>query len=105
MSREMDSSGRHPYALSAVIASHQFFTRALFVLCAAAAVTARASDHLDSPATVANPQADIADVYAWPSTDGQRLNLAMTIQGHAFSNKVDYVIHIDSGKVFGQTTA
>ena len=84
--------------------SAQFFTLALFLLCAAVAVTARASDHLDSPATVANPQADIADVYAWPSTDGKRLNLAMTIQGHAFSNKVDYVIHIDSGKVFGHTT-
>jgi hypothetical protein len=85
--------------------SAQFFTLALFVLCADVAVTARASDHLDSPATVANPQADIADVYAWPSTDGKRLNIAMTIQAHAFSNKVDYVIHIDSGKVFGHTTA
>jgi hypothetical protein len=75
------------------------------MLCAAVAVTARASDHLDSPATVANPQADIADVYAWPSTDGKRLNLAMTIQAHTFSNRIDYVIHIDSGTVFGQTTA
>ena len=35
----------------------------LFIVTALAGV-ARASDHLDAPATVANPQADIADVYA-----------------------------------------
>ena len=64
-----------------------------------------ASDHLDSPATVANPQADIADVYAWTAPDGRWLNLAMTIQGHSFSEKVQYVLHVDSGKVFGQTTS
>ena len=66
---------------------------------------ARASDHLDSPATVANPQADISDVYAWVSPEGRRLNLAMTVQGHSFSNKIDYVLHVDSGHAFGQTTA
>jgi hypothetical protein len=66
---------------------------------------ARASDHLDSPTTVANPQADVADVYAWVSPEGRQLNLAMTVQGHTFSNKVQYELHVDSGKVFGQTTA
>jgi hypothetical protein len=69
------------------------------------AVVVRASDHLDSPATVANPAADISDVYAWTSTDGKQLNLTMTIQGHAFSDRVDYVLHVDSGKAFGHTTA
>jgi hypothetical protein len=69
------------------------------------AVTAHASDHLDSPATVANPQADIADVYAWTSPDRKHLNLAMTIQGHSFSDKIDYAIHIDSGNAFGHTTS
>lgn len=67
--------------------------------------TTRASDHLDSPATVANPQADIGDMYAWMSPDGQRLNLAMTIQGHTFSDKVRYALHIDSGKSFSHTSA
>ena len=67
--------------------------------------TARASDHLDSPATVANPQADIADVYGWISPDGRQLNLAMTMQGHSFSDKVQYALHVDSGKTFGHTTA
>src|SRR3569833_4086729 len=70
---------------------------------AALCVTALASDHLDSPATVANPQADIADVYAWTSPDARRVNLAMTIQAHTFSDKIDYVIHLDSGKAFGDT--
>jgi hypothetical protein len=73
-------------------------------LCAFAAI-ARASDHFDSPATAANPQADIGDVYAWISTEGRQLNLAMTIQGHTFSDKVQYALHIDSTKVLGHTTA
>jgi hypothetical protein len=76
-----------------------------FLLCIGLATTGRASDHLDSPATVANPQADIADVYAWTSPEGHRLNLVMTILGHTFSSKVQYVFHIDSGKVFGHTSA
>jgi hypothetical protein len=75
------------------------------VLSTTFGITARASDHLDSPATVANPEADIGDVYAWTSPEGRQLNLAMTIQGHTFSGKVQYVLHIDSGKVFGHTTA
>jgi hypothetical protein len=78
------------------------------VLCmlilAALAKTGSASDHLDSPATVANPQADIADVYAWTSQNRKQLNLIMTVQGHSFSPKIDYTLHIDSGRQFGQTT-
>jgi hypothetical protein len=64
-----------------------------------------ASDHLDSPTTVANPAADIADVYAWTAPDGKHLNLVMTVQGHAFSDRIDYVVHIDSGHAFNRTTA
>jgi len=75
------------------------------VLATALAAIARASDHLDSPATVANPQADIGDVYAWTSPEGRQLNLVMTIQGHTFSNKVQYVLHVDSGRAFGHTIA
>jgi hypothetical protein len=69
------------------------------------AAPARASDHLDSPATVANPSADIGDVYAWTSPEGDKLNLVMTIQGHTFSDKVEYVLHVDSGRSFGHTVA
>jgi hypothetical protein len=75
------------------------------VLSTILAGMARASDHLDSPATVANPEADIGDVYAWTSPEGRQLNLAMTIQGHTFSDKVKYVLHVDSGKAFGHTSA
>jgi hypothetical protein len=75
------------------------------VLSTALAGMVRASDHLDSPATVADPEADIADVYAWTSPDGRQLNLVMTILGHTFSDKLEYVFHVDSGKVFGHTSA
>jgi len=53
----------------------------------------------------ANPQADIGDIYAWTAPEGHRLNLAMTIVGHSFSDRLRYVFHIDSGKAFGRTTA
>src|ERR1700710_1722404 len=56
---------------------------------------ARASDHFDSPAMTANPQADIGDVYAWTSADGLRLNVVMTIAGHSFSDRLRYALHID----------
>jgi hypothetical protein len=75
------------------------------VFCVLSVGVASASDHLDSPATVANPQADIGDVYAWTSPEGRQLNLAMTIQGHSFSEKIEYAFHVDSGEKFGQTSA
>jgi hypothetical protein len=65
----------------------------------------RASNHLDTPTTIANPQADIGDVFAWSSPDGRRLNLIMTIVGHGFSDRFRYVFHVDSGRSFGHTTA
>src|SRR4051812_28812728 len=64
-----------------------------------------ASDHLDSPTVIADPRADIGDIYAWISPDRRHLELAMTIVGHSFSDRLDYVFHIDSGKRFGKTSA
>lgn len=64
-----------------------------------------AADHLDTPSVIADPRADIGDLYAWSSYDGRRLNLVMTIVGHTFAEQLEYVFHIDSGKRFGQTTA
>jgi len=64
----------------------------------------RASDHLDTAAVIADPAADIADLYAWTSADGKRLNLAMTIVGKQFSDHVRYVFHIDSGRELGKTS-
>ena len=70
-----------------------------------AASGARASDHIDSPATVADPQTDIGDIYAWTASDGRKLNLAMTIVGHSFSSRLRYEFHVDSGAGFGRTSA
>jgi hypothetical protein len=64
-----------------------------------------ASDHLDTPSVIGDPRADIGDLYAWTSPDGKRLNLVMDVVGHTFSDKLDYVFHVDSGKRFGHTTA
>jgi hypothetical protein len=48
---------------------------------------------------------DIGDIYAWTSVDGRRLNLVMTIVGHAFDKEAEYAFHIDSGPRFPDTTA
>ncbi|MDY6947101.1 MAG: DUF4331 family protein [Pseudomonadota bacterium] len=69
------------------------------------AIASFAADHLDTPSVIADPRADIGDLFAWTSYDGRRLNLVMTIVGHTFSAQLDYVFHIDSGPRFGQTTA
>ncbi|MFS2023435.1 DUF4331 family protein [Massilia sp. CT11-137] len=64
-----------------------------------------ASDHLDSPKVIADPRVDIGDIYAWTSADGRRLNLVMTIVGHALDRNAEYAFHIDSGPRFPDTTA
>jgi len=66
---------------------------------------ALASDHLDTPTVLADPAADIGDLYAWTSADGRRLNLALDIVGRRFSDQVQYVMTVDSGPSFGHTTA
>ena len=68
------------------------------------ACESHASDHLDSPSVIANPQADIGDLFAWTSYDARRLNLVMTIVGKSFSDRIQYTFHIDSGHKFGKTT-
>jgi hypothetical protein len=82
----------------------QFTAVLLGLILSNGCVEAWASDHLDSPASLANPAADIGDIYAWTAPDGKRLNLVMTIQGHTFSDRLKYVLHVDSGKAFGHTT-
>jgi len=64
-----------------------------------------ASDHLDSPTVIADPAADIGDIFAWTSSDGRQLNLAMDIVAHRFSDRLQYVFHVDSGERLGETTA
>jgi len=76
---------------------------AAIALCAAD--LSEASDHLDTPTVIANPSADIGDVYAWTAPDGRHLNLIMDIVGHNFSDKLEYAFHVDSGRALGKTTA
>lgn len=66
---------------------------------------ARASDHLDTPTVIADPAADIGDIFAWTAADGRHLNLVMDIVAHQFSDRLQYVFHVDSGRRFGKTTA
>jgi hypothetical protein len=73
------------------------------VISVGAAGTLHASDHLDTPTVMADPRADIGDVYAWTSPNGRQLNLVMSIVGHTFSDKLRYSFHVDSGKRFGRT--
>jgi hypothetical protein len=74
-------------------------------LLLAAAGPARASDHLDTPSVIADPRADIGDIFAWTSPDRRKLNLVMAIVGHGFSKDLAYVFHVDSGARFGKTVA
>jgi hypothetical protein len=68
------------------------------------ACSAFAADHLDTPTVTADPAADIGDLFAWTSSDGRRLNLVMDIVGRKFSDRIQYVFHVDSGSRFGATT-
>jgi len=78
---------------------------ALALATTLAGLPAWASDHLDTPTVLADPAADIGDFYAWTSTDGRRLNLVLDIVGKRFSDQVQYVMQVDSGPSFGQTSA
>ena len=75
------------------------------IWCAAEPSVAIASDHLDTPTVIADPAADIGDLFAWTSSDGHRLNLVMTVVAHQFSDRLLYAFHVDSGARFRATTA
>lgn len=80
--------------------------------CAALALAAPAwaADHRDSPAVIADPSADVADVFAWSSPDGKSLNLVMTVgrdvaADFQFSDQVQYVFHTQSAAAFNESQA
>jgi len=59
----------------------------------------QAADHLDAMALATNPMADINDVYAWNTSDGMKVNLAMTVSPfdngmRNFGPSVQYVFHL-----------
>ena len=69
--------------------------------------TARSADHLDSPAVVNSPTADITDIFAWTAAAGDggapsNVVLAMNTNPAAtkttlFDDTVQYVLHTASG--------
>jgi hypothetical protein len=110
---EQDLAGTHRRNLKRTRSMHVLLVKhRLLVVCVLVGmlVTAAyrdgyASDHLDTPTVIADPAADIGDIYAWTSSDGRRLNLVMDIVAHQFSDQLEYVFHVDSGERFGKTTA
>ncbi len=76
-------------------------------MASALVVQVRAADHIDSPAAVSDPTADITDLYAWMSPDTQNLNLIMNVNPFAgsdaaFSDAVQYVFHVNSSSAYGE---
>lgn len=67
------------------------------------AAFSQAADHRDSPSAVAEPAADIADVFAWTSSDTRHVNLAVTVPAALFSDAVQYVIHVESTSAYGES--
>ena len=77
---------------------------ALALTVLSAASWSIAADHLDAPAAVADPLADITDLYAW--TESTKVVFALNVAPGAaadakFSDKVQYVIHTESAAKFG----
>ena len=67
--------------------------------------TAFAADHIDSPGPVADPTADITDVYAWTNLDATKINLALNVgplgSAAGFSDAVTYVFDIEASTGYG----
>lgn len=66
-----------------------------------------AADHIDSPAAVAEPAADITDLFAWMSADAAKVNLVLDVTPFAgadskFSDAVQYVFHVNSSTGYGE---
>jgi len=68
-------------------------------LCCSLSV--QAADHVDSPSVVADPSADLTDIFAWTTPSATEVNLIMAVPAAAFSDAVDYVFHIESSEGYG----
>ena len=71
------------------------------------AVGALGADHIDAPATTADPAADITDLYAWMSSDGKKVEIALDVSPFAtsaskFSDAVQYVVHVNGSAGYGK---
>lgn len=67
--------------------------------------TASAADHIDSPGAVADPTADITDLYAWTNANGTKVNVIMNVgafgSATGFSTAVSYAFEIESSSAYG----
>ena len=81
------------------------FLKSLASLIAATVIAGayggHAADHVDSPTVVADPSADITDIFAWMSPSATEVNLIMAVPAAAFSDAVDYVFHVESSDGYG----
>jgi len=81
-------------------------SKKLLSLTAACALTGslqlQAADHVDSPSVVADPSADLTDIFAWMTPSATEVNLILAVPAAAFSDAVDYVFHIESSAGYGQ---
>jgi hypothetical protein len=66
---------------------------------------ARGADHFDGPQVSDDPATDIADVYAWMSSDASRVRLVLDIVADRFSDAVQYVFHLESAAELGPPSA
>lgn len=67
----------------------------------ATAGAAFAADHAEAPAVTADPAADLTDIYVWTTPDTNRLNLILGVPAAAFSDAVQYVLHVESSTAYG----
>ncbi len=79
----------------------RFVTAGAFVLLAAANPTF-AADHAEAPGVTADPAADLTDIYVWTTPDTTRLNLILGVPAAAFSDAVQYVLHVESSTAYGR---
>jgi hypothetical protein len=66
---------------------------AAIALCATG--VSGASDHLDTPTVVANPSADIGDIYAWTAPDGRHLETDNRAQSHLPAIRFDDYLKVE----------
>ncbi len=77
-----------------------FYSAAICIAVLLISSTAWSADHIDSPAAVTYPHADIGDFYAWHTPDG-KLNAIITFYGMSnspqgnYNADILYGVHID----------
>ncbi len=61
----------------------------------------RAADHAEAPGAIADPAADLTDIYVWTTPDATKLNMIIGVPAAMFSDAVQYVLHVESSTAYG----